>query len=107
MINFYSFINAKSHLDLAIPFKSFCLGMPKSDQEVVVDQRVREVRKQGTENQKEETGIGKEIVRENVTVGIAGFVLKVYDCFLLNFFLGFKGKKEADPRKKIMIVLEN
>ena len=44
--------------------------MLKNDQEVVVDQRVHEVRKLETENQKEETEIGKVIVIENVTAGI-------------------------------------
>jgi len=49
--------------------------MLKNDQEVVVDRRVHEVRKLETENQKEETEIGKGIVIENVTAGIAVLVL--------------------------------
>jgi hypothetical protein len=49
--------------------------MLKNDQEVVVDRRVHEVRKLETENQKEETEIGKGIVIVNVTAGIAVLVL--------------------------------
>ena len=50
--------------------------MLKSDQEVVVDQRVHEARKLGTENQKEETEIGKGTVaaKENVTASMTLFV---------------------------------
>ena len=71
MINLNSFI--KLQLDFAKIF--LCLGMLKNDQEVVVDLRVHEVRKLETENQKEETEIGKGIVIENVTAGIAVLVL--------------------------------